>query len=431
MIVEPDFIPRPQLEPYLWRKQRWSCMVLHRRAGKSFVCIQDLMLKALMHKRTDPPPRYAYLAPTRDQAKDIAWKYLSDFSAKIPQTEINKADLMVTLHNKATIRLYSGESFERLRGLYLDGIVIDEAQDVPAVAWDSVIRPALSDYNGWATFIGTPRGRNAFWQTWCRALKDPTWFTMIVKADDSGIIAPEELADIKRSTPANIYAQEFLCDFSVARSGAIYARLLEDARNAKRISDDILWHKEAPVFTAWDVGAPFNQRVWAFQVIGDRIVMLESLFGDHECGTPADWAKRLLSKQYSYGGHFIPHDAATSNGGLWQQALLTAGLRDVRPIPRQTSVWDGINLALEAFPRVSFNASGCAMGIDSLDNYHAKEETDGMTIKDVPVHDHASHAADAFSIAFQAIGQGMIVDRRNLPRRQIDPSRRQRLAVMR
>jgi phage terminase large subunit len=159
-----------------------------------------------------------------------------------------------------------------------------------------------------------------------------------------------------------------------------------------------------------------NQRVWCWQIIGDRIVFLESLFGDHECGTPAEWAERLRSRGYSYGSHFIPHDAATTNGGLWEQSLRTAGLMNIVPVPRQNSVWDGVNSALEAMPRVSFNEEGCSLGLDSLDQYHARAETDGTTIRDVPVHDHASHAADAFSLAFQAIKAGLVVDRSALPR---------------
>ena len=109
-------VPRPQLASYLHRTQRWAVMVLHRRAGKSFVCIQDLIVKALQHKRSGPPLRYAYVAPTREQAKDIAWKYLVQFTSQIPGVVVNKADLAITFHNGATIRLYSGEAFERLRG---------------------------------------------------------------------------------------------------------------------------------------------------------------------------------------------------------------------------------------------------------------------------------------------------------------------------
>jgi hypothetical protein len=252
---------------------------------------------------------------------------------------------------------------------------------------------------------------------WQQSLSDPSWFSMMLKADESGIIPSDELESIRMGTPEHLYRQEMLCDFSVGKVGAIYSRLLEEARNARRVSNDILYHRESPVFTSWDVGAPLNQRVWVWQLIGDRIVFLESLFGSHDCGTPSEWAQRLKGKAYNYGGHFIPHDASTNNGGLWQGQLLTSGLTAVVPVPRQNSVWDGINLALEAFPRVSFNEENCSMGIDALDQYHSKSETDGITIRDVPCHDHASHAADAFSLAFQAISAGLVVDRRLIPQR--------------
>jgi len=412
-----DIVPRPQLAGYLSRTQRWAVMVLHRRAGKSFVCIQDLIAKVFTHKRPGPPLRYAYIAPTREQAKDIAWKYLVQFTAQIPGVVVNKADLQIAFHNGATIRLYSGEAYERLRGIYLDGVVMDEAADIDPAAWDNVIRPTLTDYMGWATWVGTPKGRNSFWRQWNRACADPEWFTLMLKASESGIIAEEELRDIRRGTTENAFQQEYECSFNVGRPGAIYVRNLEKARSEKRISNDILWFKELPVYTSWDVGAPLNQKVWVWQMVGDRLNYLEALSGDDDCKTPADWAARLKAKQYAYGSHFLPHDASTENGGLWQGALATAGLTGVVPVPRQLSVWDGINLANDAFPRIHFAEAGCVDGLDALDAYHSKEERDGVTIKDVPVHDWASHYSDAFSLSHQAISRGMVIDRSAIARK--------------
>ena len=170
-------------------------------------------------------------------------------------------------------------------------------------------------------------------------------------------------------------------------------------------------------------GAPLNQKVWIWQMVGDRRNFLESLSGDDECKTPADWAARLKAKQYAYGAHFLPHDACAENGGLWQGGLATAGLTGVVPVPRQLSVWDGINLAADAFPRIHFNADGCAHGLDALDAYHSKEERDGVTIKDVPVHDWSSHFADAFSLSHQAINRGMVIDRSAIPRKAVSGER--------
>ncbi len=417
MAIHLEIIPREPFRAYLERVQRWACMVVHRRGGKTFCCVQDLLLRSQTHKRPGPPLRYAYVAPTRDQAKDIAWGYVKEFFGKIPGTKTNEADLLVTTRNKASLRLYSGENYERMRGLYFDGVVIDEPADIDPAAWQTVIRPCLSDYHGWATFIGTPKGRNQFWRQWLKSLDNPDWFTLLLKASESGLIPEAEMADIRKELPSRIVEQEYECSFAVARAGAIFAKQLEDARNAGRVNANVLWFKELPVYTSFDVGAAVNQKVWIMQLVGDRINFLESLTGGDDCKTPADWAARLRALPYSYGSHFLPHDACAEQGGLWQDGLLKAGLTHIVPVPRQFSVWDGINLAVDAFPRTHINSEGCADGIDALDSYHAKEHRDGATIQDVPVHDWASHFSDAYSLAHQAINHGLIIDRSAIARK--------------
>lgn len=413
--------PRKQFRAYLERKHRWACLVCHRRAGKTVACLQDLILRAQNDTRVSPPRRYAYICPTRDQAKDVAWAMLKRFVEPYPDTKINEAELTVTFANNASVRLYSGDNYDRMRGLFFDFVILDEFGDLDPAAWYAVVRPALSDYQGSATFIGTPKGRNGFWKLWEEALKDPEWFTLILKASDSGILDPKELEDIRKGTPARIYEQEFECSFAVGRPGAIYSKSLEEARSQKRVSDNVLWFKESPCYTSFDLGAPLNQKVWIWQVIGDRIQYLECLTGSDDCKTPADWAARLTNKGIRYGAHFIPHDGAMVNGGLWEEALRVGGLFNVVPVPRQMSVWDGINAGLDNFNRCYFHATGCKDGIDALDSYHSKSEMDGVTIRDTPVHDWASHASDAFSLAHQAIKAGLVIDRTSMPRRQAHP----------
>ena len=252
---------------------------------------------------------------------------------------------------------------------------------------------------------------------WNRACESDDWFTLMLKSSESGIIPDAELADIRRGTTENAFQQEYECSFNIGRPGAIYARGLEKARSEKRINNDVLWFKELPVYTSWDVGAPLNQKVWIWQMVGDRLNYIEALSGSDECRTPADWAARLKAKQYAYGSHFLPHDACAENGGLWQEALGVAGLTGVVPVPRQLSVWDGINLAQDAFPRIHFAADGCADGLEALDAYHSKEERDGVTIKDMPVHDWSSHYSDAFSLSHQAIKKGLVIDRSAIARK--------------
>jgi len=161
--VKIEFRPRKAFRGFLETTKRWACLVLHRRAGKTFSALQVLLKRALTHQRKGPPKRYAYIAPTRDQAKDIAWGYLKRFTAGIPGVIKNEAELTITFADQTSIRLYSGDNYERMRGLYFDGVVLDEPEDIDPLAWPSVIRPTLSDYQGWAVWIGTVKGKKGQW----------------------------------------------------------------------------------------------------------------------------------------------------------------------------------------------------------------------------------------------------------------------------
>jgi hypothetical protein len=201
--------------------------------------------------------------------------------------------------------------------------------------------------------------------------------------------------------------------------GAIYGPDVDKARLAGRVSTVTALHWEGfPVYSTFDIGAPVNTNCWLWQQIGDRINFLECLRGGDECNTPAEWAKRLKERPYSYGGHFLPHDGET----LWKRLLLESELKGVVCLPRPVDVWDNINDALTSFSRCYFNAKGCEWGIDSLEAYRAKEEADGMTIRNVPVHDWASHASTAFGYVHQAIRLGLCADRSAIPAKPRNPA---------
>lgn len=209
--------PRSAFREFLRTAKRWCCLVVHRRGGKTYSSLQKLLFRAMTHKRPGPPTRYAYIAPTREQAKDIAWGYLKEFTAQIPGAVPNETDLKITFKDGMTIRLYSGENYERMRGLYFDGVVIDEPEDIDPIAWPSVIRPCLSDYKGWAIWIGTIKGKLGQWQRYLDATRDEDWFALLLKASESGIIPDDELQDLQKSMHPDIYAQEYECDCRVSR----------------------------------------------------------------------------------------------------------------------------------------------------------------------------------------------------------------------
>lgn len=194
--------------------------------------------------------------------------------------------------------------------------------------------------------------------------------------------------------------------------GAIYGAEVDKARAAGRIGVHVGNHYEGfPVYSTFDLGAPVNTICWLWQAIGDRINLMECLRGGDDCATAGAWTARLKAKNYSYGGHFLPHDGKVS----WATAFQEAGLKGVVCLDRPVSEWDNINDAHAAFSRCWFNSAGCEFGIDSLEAFHAKEESDGQTIRNVPLHDWSSHASTAFGYIHQAIRKGLCVDRSAMP----------------
>jgi phage terminase large subunit len=219
--IKIKYRPREQFRPFHSRKQRWSVLVCHRRAGKTVATLNDLIRGTV--NECKPEGRYAFIFPQRNQAKDTAWRYLRRYAEPLLAKPPNESELRVDLVNGSMIRLYGADNPDALRGPYLDGVVLDEFADMKPEVWHEVVRPMLADRWGWATFIGTPKGKNEFFKLYQNALKDEAWFHMILKASDSGIIAPTELADLRREMGEDQYQQEFECSFEAAIKGAFYS----------------------------------------------------------------------------------------------------------------------------------------------------------------------------------------------------------------
>src|SRR3989442_10721242 len=190
--------PRLQFIPFHCRRERFSCIVTHRRAGKTVACIHDLQRAATGCDKLRP--RFAYLSPFLKQSKAVAWDYLRAAMAPLRAigASAHDTELRVDYPNGGQVRLYGADNPDALRGIYLDGIVLDEFADMDPRVWSEIIRPALADRQGWAVFIGTPKGRNAFFELWRRSQSEQNWFSPILKASETGPIPESELALAKR-----------------------------------------------------------------------------------------------------------------------------------------------------------------------------------------------------------------------------------------
>lgn len=199
--------------------KRFSVVVAHRRMGKTVLAVNSLIDAALRCTKQDP--RYAYIAPFRGQAKAVAWDYLRRYGLTVPGTIAAEGELSVTFPHGARIRLFGADNPDALRGIYLDGCVMDEVADMKPEVWGEVVRPALSDRLGWCLFIGTPKGANLFHDLYLHALDDPSWYAGLFPVDETGLVAESELELARAVMSPNSYRQEFLCDFTASSDNVL------------------------------------------------------------------------------------------------------------------------------------------------------------------------------------------------------------------
>jgi hypothetical protein len=213
-VIDLGFQPRPhQLDAHEKRK-RFSVLVWHRRSGKTVYAIIELILSALTAGKTRS--RFGYVAPFHKQAKLVAWAYLTHYARLVPGAVVLEAELCIKFPNTAEIRLFGADNPDAFRGLYFDGVVLDEVADMKPQVWGEIIRPSLADREGWALFIGTPKGVNLFSKTYYDALQDPEWFADMRRASETGAITEEEMGRMRRQMTASQWAQEMECDFAAA-----------------------------------------------------------------------------------------------------------------------------------------------------------------------------------------------------------------------
>lgn len=223
-----------QLECYR-RRKRFSVLALHRRAGKT-----EWALQLLIHEACKASPHasrlFAYIAPFQKQAKQIAWHRLKQLLQPLvlkAGASWNESELQAEVAGGARIRLYGADNPDALRGVRLDGVVIDEVAQIRPEVWEEIVQPALSDRLGWAAFIGTPKGVNLFSQLFYAAEGRPDWMAARYTVYDTGALDPTEVERLRHGGMSETaFAREYLCDF--AASGDDQLVSLTDAEAACR-----------------------------------------------------------------------------------------------------------------------------------------------------------------------------------------------------
>ena len=194
--------------------RRFNVLVCHRRFGKTVLAVNQLIHRAMCNPLRNP--QYAYVAPTYKQAKMIAWQYFVDYTRHLPNVKCNRSELTVYIERPHNVDPESGEKDpdvikimligaddpDALRGIYLDGAIIDEYAQCDPIIWGQILRPALADrkkyasdiglkydrgnnlLEPWAIFIGTPKGQNHFYRRYEDAKKSERFRVLYEKEHD-------------------------------------------------------------------------------------------------------------------------------------------------------------------------------------------------------------------------------------------------------
>ena len=401
------------------RDYRWSVLVCHRRFGKTVCMINHLLMAALTSKVSNP--RYAYIAPTFKQAKSIAWDYIKQFTHKIPGVKFNETELRVDLPNKARITLLGSENCDGLRGIYLDGCVIDEYANVNDRLFPEIIRPALSDRKGFCIFIGTPQGmNNNFYELFQHAKGADDWFYFKAKASETKVVDQDELTKAKEVMGENKFKQEFECDWIANIEGSIYGKTLAKIENQRQITR-VPYDPSLPVNTAWDLGVSDHSAIIFFQQLGRSINIID-YHEERGQGMP-HFIELVKNKEYIYKDHFAPHDIEVtdfSNGKTRREVAYQLGIR-FKVVPK-LPLEDGIHATTMILPRCWIDVDHCKKLIDALRHYHRKYLDKNRMFRSKPVHDWSSHACDA--LRYMSIGLTEISNRQTAPQVVADNSYR-------
>jgi hypothetical protein len=185
--------------------------------GKTYASIASLAYHA-----RQPNSKCMYVAPSYRMSKQIVWEDLKELLRNVNWLKkVNESELTCTLVNNSIIMLRSADNADSIRGIGVDYVVIDEAADISEEAWTAVIRPTLSDRQGHALIIGSPKGRNWFFDLYSNAKQLKDWESWQFTTAEGGNVQPEEIEAAKQDMDERTFQQEYLAQF-VTYSGIIY-----------------------------------------------------------------------------------------------------------------------------------------------------------------------------------------------------------------
>lgn len=413
--------PRPYQRPlwnYLERGGKRAIEIAHRRWGKD-----DLILHRTAIAAHERPASYWHCLPEYAQARKALWAAVNPHTGKRRIDEAfphelrestNEQEMFIRFRCGSTWQLVGSDRYNSLVGAGVAGVTFSEFALANPSAW-GYIRPMLEENDGWATFITTPRGRNHAKALYDMAKKDMDaggrWFAEISDVHQTGALSPDQIAESLAEYIALYgedmgraqFEQEYLCSFNAAILGAYYGREMLAVRNEGRIDADLEAVPGIPVHRAWDIGVRDDTSIWWFQVVGTQIFILDC-WSQPGVSDIAEFASMIKAKDEEHGWNlgleavdYVPHDARQRVWGMKKGRLETMIDEGLNPqVVEGMSVLDGINAARRTLPRVVFHERCEELGISALEQYQREWDDDNKVFRQNPLHNWASHLADAF-----------------------------------
>lgn len=399
-----------QFEPKEWQKEvinsldRFNVLVIHRRAGKTFLSIH-LLIRALFECKLKNPV-VGLISPEKQQSIKNVWNDIKEIVAQIPGTTTNEVEHKVSFPNGGEFLLFGASNPDAIRGGYFDMVVLDEVAQMPASLWQDVVRPMLSDRQGKAVFIGTPKGRNLFYDVYKKASSGAEdWYGASFNVEQTrslGTLSEEatllEIESLKRDNTEDSFNQEYMCDFDAAIKGAYYAKELNRLRREGRVQRG-LYDPEYPVDTGWDIGLD-GTAIWYAQIFGNKINLIDF---DFVVGEDIKWCFKnfIMKKDYTYSKHYVPHDSKKRSSADKKKSVLGIfikhGLKTKTVSKPGNNMVDAeINIVKTQLIKCTFDADTCQKGLDYLSLYQQEWNDSAGIFMGKPKHDINSHPSDAF-----------------------------------
>lgn len=415
-----------QYKPRSYQRSFYNCLadgfkrgvaIWHRRAGKDLTALNMTIKESL--KRIGA---YFLFFPTYAQGKKIVWdgfdyqgrRFLTYFPSG---TKFNHQEMKAVLPWGSHIQIIGTDKFDRIVGPNPFGCVFSEWALQDARVLD-LIRPILRENDGWALFLYTPRGKNHGWDTYQLAKQFPgRWFlsfldiTMTKRDDGTPVISEEDIEqDRQDGMSEDMVQQEYYCSFELGIEGSYYGKLMIKVDREGRIVPD-LYDDSVSVKTAWDFGVGDAGAIWFFQLVGNHIRLI-NYFENVGWGVK-DYIQLLGDMRgehgYTYSEHFAPHDVDAREKFAGRSIKDQAGDLDFNftTVPKDVNIQSGIEAVRGILPRCWFDEKKTLRGRACLENYRKEYNLALKAYSNKPLHDWASHGADAFRTLADALKAGV------------------------